>query len=179
MTKLQAIHILGTSGSWTSTLAKALEKQYDYKWIDIDHISWMPTDPPFQFDRPADQRTAMLAEAMDKHPRCAIAGDMRGWGDVFISRLDVVVWLQVPTEVRLERLRQRELRDFGARILSGGDMHQTFTDFITNSAQYNTGDTTYRTYAKQERWVRGLMCPVMRVNGTMPVEKILSLVCSQ
>jgi len=158
----QVIHIMGASGSGTSTLARALENTTGlYKWIDLDDISWMPTNPPYQFDRPANQRATLLGEALDQHPHCVMAGDMCSWGDLFIPQLDLVVWLQVPTDVRLERLKQREAQDFGVRILPGGDMHQNFINFLANSAQYDTGNTTYRTYTKQEQWVRGLSCPVM------------------
>ena len=41
------IHILGASGSGTSTLAKAISLRHGHRFLDTDDFYWKPTDPPF------------------------------------------------------------------------------------------------------------------------------------
>jgi len=44
-----------------------------------------------------------------------------GWGDVFIPKFDLVVFVDTPTDIRIERLQKREYERFGSRIREGGD----------------------------------------------------------
>ena len=171
------IHILGASGSGTTTLGRALEARFGYKQLDTDGYAWAPTDPPYQQLLPREERIAPMRAMMERHPRCVVSGSLCGWGDVFIPKFELVVWLQTPTEVRLERLRRREQRNFGARVLPGGDMYENHENFLAYAAQYDTGDERVRSFALHEKWVRGLGCPVMVLDGTRPVEELMALVC--
>ena len=59
-----------------------------------------------------------------------LSGSLCGWGDVAISLFELVVYLAIPHDIRMARLRQRELARFGARILSGGDMYEKSQRFL-------------------------------------------------
>ena len=172
----KVIHIMGASGAGTSTLGRALEARHGYKWMDTDGYFWAQTDPPYEQSLPREERLRLMRAAMDQHPRCVISGALCGWGDALIPRFDLVVWLQAPTEVRLERLRQREREAFGARVLPGGDMHENHEAFLLWAAGYDTGDESMRSFAQHEKWVRGLDCPVMILDGTKPVEELAALI---
>jgi len=177
MNKPQVIHIMGASGSGTSTLGRALEARHSYKWLDTDDFFWVSTNPPYTLKRPLDERIAMLTEIMNMHPRCVVSGSLSGWGDVFIPRFELVVWLQAPKDVRLKRLRQRELAEIGERILPGGDMHENHENFLIWAAAYDTSDAILRSFAQHKQWVRGLDCPVMILDGTKLVDELVALVC--
>jgi adenylate kinase family enzyme len=41
------IHILGASGSGTTTLGAALADRLGHPHVDADSLFWLPTDPPF------------------------------------------------------------------------------------------------------------------------------------
>jgi len=173
------IHIMGASGSGTSTLGRALEAQQGYKWLDMDDIFWLPTNPPYHHKRPKSERLPYLTKAMKHHPRCVLSGCLCGWGGGILPQFDLVVWLQVPTDVRVARLFRREAQEFGAQILPGGNMHDNFAEFLAYSARYDTGDTNMRSFALHEQWVRGLNCSVMVLDGTKPTDELMTLVCSQ
>ncbi len=87
-----------------------------------------------------------------------------------IPRFDLVVFLFVPTGLRLARLRQRELAQFGAEALEpGGKMHENCTAFLEWAADYDEGDLDMRSLALHEAWVAELPCPVERLEGEMTV----------
>ena len=99
---LDRVHILGASGSGTTTLGTALAERFGYAHLDTDDFYWEPTDPPFQRARERSRRQALLAAALDAQPRWVLSGSLRGWGDVFIPRFELVVFLLVPKRLRLE-----------------------------------------------------------------------------
>ena len=170
----QVIHITGASGSGTSTLGRAIAARHGYKWLDSDAFIWQPTDPPYTQLRPRELRAALLAEALAQHPRCVISGSLCGWGDAFLPRFERIIWLQAPTQLRLERLRKRELEEIGPWILPGGDMHKNHVEFLDWAGRYDTGDESMRSYAAHERWLRGAACPVLVLDGTKPVEELVN-----
>ena len=52
------IHILGASGTGTTTLASAIAAKHGHRHLDIDDFFWVPTDPPYREIRPRDQQLA-------------------------------------------------------------------------------------------------------------------------
>jgi adenylate kinase family enzyme len=50
------VHILGASGSGTTTLAQALAARLGCPHYDTDHYYWLPSDPPFQHIREREAR---------------------------------------------------------------------------------------------------------------------------
>ena len=168
------IHILGASGSGTSTLGRALSERFSYAWIDTDRIFWEPTDPPFQISRPPEVRARLLEDAMRASPRCVISGWLGGWGTAFLPRFDLIVWLRAPTALRIERLKAREAASFGARILPGGDMHENHQEFLDWAGRYDDGGMDIRSYARQKEWLEQATCPVMELDGGRALDALIA-----
>ena len=160
------VHIMGASGTGTSTLGKALSRRMGYAHIDTDDYYWEPTNPPFQEPRERARRQTLLAAALDAHSRWVLSGSLCGWGDIFIPRFDVVVFLVVPTEVRLARLEAREVLRYGADALApGGAMHETHVDFLNWAAAYDDGGENTRSLMRHEAWLAGVTCRYVRIEG--------------
>jgi cytidylate kinase len=68
------IHILGASGSGTTTLGSAIAQAYGHVHLDTDDYYWVPTDPPFQETREPSARLDTLGAALDAHPRWSSRG---------------------------------------------------------------------------------------------------------
>ena len=68
----------------------------------------------------------------------------------------------------MERVKNRSFQKFGDRILKGGDLYEQEERFfdLANSRPEN--------YA--EEWVQTLSCPMIRVDGTKPVEENLTFI---
>ena len=123
------IHVFGASGSGTSTLAKAICDRTGFHMIEVDSYFWLPTDPPFTIRRSSDESTALMQKDIDRFKNVVVAGSAAGWGDFLIPQLSLAIRLVTPTEIRIERIKQREFMRFGERIQPGGDMYEQHQKF--------------------------------------------------
>ena len=169
---MNIIHIVGASGAGTTTLGQALERENAYKWLDTDGFFWMPTDPPFVQSLPHEERVKLMTAAMRKNPKCVISGSLCGWGDVFIPKFDLVVFVDTPTDIRIKRLEKREAERFGERIRKGGDMYENHIEFTEWAKGYDTSDDG-RCRKVHEEWLKNIPCPVLRLDGTKSVGELL------
>ena len=90
--------------------------------------------------------------------------------NVFVPRFDLVVFLWLPADLRLARLRERERARYGDAVAPGGPRRATYEAFIAWAARYDDGDPVERSRAMHEQWLATLPCPVMRLDGAMPID---------
>jgi len=142
--------------------------------LDVDDYYWEPTYPPFQEARPRDERQYLMDREAREGDSWVLSGSLCGWGDFMIPRFQLVVFLQVATEVRLARLGAREAAEFGAEALApGGAMHENHREFLAWAASYDDGDSTMRSLTRHEAWLTWVGCPVVRFEGEMePAEQV-------
>jgi adenylate kinase family enzyme len=101
--------ITGASGSGTTTLGRALADILKVPFLDADDYYWLPTDPPYQQKRTASLRLSMLTKDLDCARNGAIvAGSVVNWGMELEDSFSLIVFLLVPAEARVDRLRKRE-----------------------------------------------------------------------
>ena len=103
----ERLYLTGASGSGVTTLGAVLAAQLESPQIDVDSLFWEATEPPFQTPRPLAQRRELLLDAVHGTERWILSGSLDGWGDVAIPRMQLVVFLAIPAEVRLARLHER------------------------------------------------------------------------
>lgn len=174
---MDRIHILGASGSGTTTLGAALAERLGAVHLDTDHYLWEPTDPPFQLTRAQEERCTLRAAALDAHPRWTLSGSLCCWGDMFIPRFELVIFLLVPTEIRLTRLRDRERQRYGIEALApGGAMQATHVAFLNGAAAYEEGDNAMRSRQHHEQWLARLPRPYLRLEGPLTTAEQLTRV---
>lgn len=169
------IHIFGASGSGTSTLAKAVSERTGFLWMDTDAYYWLPGDTPYTLKRPVPERIVLMQRDIDAADNVVLSGSLIGWGDVFIPQFTLVVRLSVPHDARMDRLRKREYERCGDRILPGGDMYEQSRAFLEWAAAYDA-NTVGRCQKYHDDWQRTLPCPLLELDGTLPVETLCSLV---
>jgi adenylate kinase family enzyme len=157
------VHFVGASGSGTTTLGRALAAKLGVPHHDTDYYFWLPSDPPFQHIRERAERQAMLGEALARTPGWVLSGSLCGWGDVFVPLFDLVVFLWIPPDVRLARLRARERARYGAAIEPGGVRYEASQKFLAWAAGYDEGlEVPERCRKLHEDWLAALPCPVVR-----------------
>ena len=106
-----------------------------------------------------------------------LSGSLCGWGDVFIPLFGLVVFLWVPPDVRLTRLRARERARYGDALAPGGPQHDRSEAFLAWAAAYDEGlEVPERCRRLHETWLAALPGPVLRIEGTATVEANLELV---
>jgi adenylate kinase family enzyme len=157
------VHVVGASGSGTTTLGRALAARLGCPPHDTDDFFWLPSVPKFQHIRERGERQAMLGAALARTPGWVLSGSLCGWGDQFIPLFHLVVFLWVPPEIRLPRLRAREVERYGAAIEPGGPLHERYVKFMEWAAGYDGGlDVPERCWRLHEEWLAALPCPVVR-----------------
>jgi uridine kinase len=162
------MHILvtGASGSGTTTLGRALAAERGMAFVDSDDLYWLPTTPPFTTKRDSQERCALLREKLSTPCGVVVAGSIMGWDEESEHDFSLIVFLQAPAEVRVERLRQRELKYFGL-------IDEVFLNW---AAQYDTGTTEGRNLARHQAWLETKRCPVLCLSGLLPVEELLQAI---
>lgn len=170
------IHILGASGSGTSTLGQHLSRRLDIPYFDSDDYYWKKTDPPFVEKNSIVDRHRILLPELKSRESWVLSGSMDSWSEPFVPLFSLVVFLYVPAEVRIERLHKREDQRHGARIRPGGDMHQAHVDFIAWANQYDQGILAGRNIERHKKWLAGLTCPVLEIDGLNPTKKMAETV---
>jgi adenylate kinase family enzyme len=169
------IHILGASGSGTSTLGAALARRLGVPHTDSDTLFWLPTDPPYTATRPPDERQSLLEQRLPVTGRWVFSGATK-WASSLEPYYDLVVFLRLDPAVRMERVRRREAERWGSRILPGGDMVATNTAFIAWAEAYDTAGSLRRGLVTHEAWLADQPAPVLRLDSIAPVSDLVTAV---
>jgi thymidylate kinase len=112
----------------------------------------------------------LLVNELDAHESWVLEGSLLKWGDALIPRFNLVVFLTVDPEVRMERLRQRERLRYGPRVEPGGDMVEQSAAFLRWAAAYDTAGLEQRSRVGHETWLAKIKVPVLRLDGAEPLE---------
>lgn len=177
--KTSRIHIMGASGTGAMTLGRALADALAIPHHDTDDYYWLPTAPPFQDKRPAADRERLMREMFLDLPGWVLSGSLDQWGHKIMPHFDLVVFLSVPMEIRLARLRERERRHFGEEAVApGGWRHPETEEFVEWASHYDDGTREGRRRARHEAWLATLPCPVLRLDGTVPVDESVAQICA-
>lgn len=155
------VHITGAAGSGTSTLGRSLAAQLGSEFVDADDFYWLSTDPPYSVKRARSERILLLANALERsEPAGAVlSGSVVGWGDEIVDTFDLIVFLVVPTDIRIERLRRREEAELGS----------VDEAFIGWAMGYDEGGLGMRSRALHESWLVSRAPRVLRIEGAVPL----------
>ncbi len=156
------IHVTGASGAGTTTLGRALATELSCAHFDSDDYFWMPTDPPYTKKRGAEERNGMLLADLTARDSWVESGSLNSWSEELNALIESVIFLWIPTEVRLARLRKREMRKLG----------RVDEEFMEWAAGYDRpGNRETRSRVLHEEWLAGLSCPVLRLTRDLTTEK--------
>ncbi|GAB3931705.1 AAA family ATPase [Larkinella terrae] len=174
------IHIMGASGAGSTTFGRQLAQKLAIPYFDSDDFFWIKTEPPYQNRRHPDERNRLCKAALAGHPDCILGGSVSNWGDGWENRFDLVVFLRIPPEIRIERLRKREFERFGDVILTDGERRKTYEEFIEWAAGYDNDTAQGRTLSSHLNWLRKVTCPVLTIEGdttvTERMERVLEVI---
>ncbi|MDX8047184.1 AAA family ATPase [Gracilibacillus sp. S3-1-1] len=162
------IHILGASGSGTSTLGEALSDVLPHTKLDSDDYLW---ETKYTELRSAPERRSMLKQDVTSHKNWILSGAICGWGDSFKDYFDLVIFLEIPKDIRLQRLKDREFERYGKEVLAGGSRYEESQTFLEWAALYDTAGMEVRSKVLHEYWMKELSCPILRIVGDCSVEE--------
>ncbi len=173
------IAIVGLNGSGKSTLAHAFARTYGYLEMDVEDYYFphqsesrrmlldglspdIPPDAvPFALSKSREEVEKTILAHMCAHPKFVLSGVHLHWSTEILCRIRLVCRVHTPKEVRLCRIRDRDIRRFGERVLPGGDMYHRQCAFYEMAAGRDEDmvDDSIGGY------------PVLELDGTMPVEE--------
>ena len=162
--------ICGMNGSGKSTLGRALAEHLGWRFIDNEDLYFPKADPdhPFAIQRTREEVERILLTEVRRDERFVFAAVRGNYGAAVLQYYHAAVLVEVPREIRLQRVKVRSYARFGARMLPGGDLYESEQRF------YDLVAARSEDYAS--RWLDGMDIPVLRVDGTRPVTETVPLI---
>jgi adenylate kinase family enzyme len=172
------IHVVGASGSGTTTLGRALGSRLGIKHFDTDDYFWIKTTAvPYTVKRDVQERVELLRTDLVNESEWVLSGSVCDWGDFAIPLFNLVVFLWIPAELRMKRLLKREVARYGTEALSpGGWFHQHHLEFMAYAASYDSGGIDIRSRLLHDTWLAKLTCPVLRIEEALSLEVLVDRV---
>lgn len=158
------ILLCGLNGAGKSTIGRALAQSLRYHFIDHEDLFF--PDGDYAAPRSLEEACRLLMQRVAAHPNFVLSCVKGNFGDALLPQLRLAVLVEAPRALRLQRVRQRSLGKFGDRMLPGGDLHAQETAFLQQ--------VIARPEDYVEAWARTLPCPLLRVDGTRPVEETVA-----
>ena len=158
---MNVILICGLNGSGKTTLGRELSKVLGYCFLNDEDYYFLESDMTFTKSRSDEEARRFVLSYLQKNKNCVIVSSRGDLGVEINSMYDFVVYLSVPLETRLERIKKRDFDKYGERVLAGGDMYEQqkkFYEFVAT-----------RTTAKVEKWLETLSCQVIKLDGTKEI----------
>ena len=173
------VHILGASGSGTTTLGAALGARLGWRHVDSDDLFWVKTQPPFTTQRAREARLGGVLPWMRAERNWVFSGSAVGWAGPLEPLYDLVVYLRLDQALRMARLRAREVARYGARIDPGGDMAVASAAFMAWAEAYDTAGPGQRSAALHALWLAERACRVVRLDSAAPLADLVARVVSE
>jgi adenylate kinase family enzyme len=167
------IHITGASGSGTTSLGRVLAEEIGVLHLEADDFFWLRTEPPYTTSRNRDERIDLLLKSARPELSWILSGSALTWGAKIEPLLDLIVFLRLDPQLRVHRLRQREMARYGARIQPGGDLVAMHKDFMDWAARYDTAGPEQRSLIAHEQWLATQACPVLRFDSSRPIADLV------
>ena len=159
------IFIFGGSGSGTTSITKAACDELGYSHFDSDNYLWLPTDEPYTVVRSADEYIDLMGKDLNNNEKWILSGHVsHGLGNVYLPLYELVVFIHVPHDIRMERIKKREYERYGEEIFLGGNRHELSKEFFSYCAEYETG-TGRRSLKEHEKWLKSIKCPILRITN--------------
>ena len=170
------ILISGAPGAGKTTIGKELARKLNYKHIEIDDYNWrLDAEVPYTIARPIEESHEHLLNDIVKSPQLVVSGSMWIGRERFTPFFDLAIFINAPAEIRVDRLRSRQLSLHKERVLEGGDMYEGNNRFLESAASY---DMNYRK-TQHDLWKSEMSCPVIYADGTESISDIVEWMTKQ
>jgi thymidylate kinase len=98
----------------------------------------------------------------------SVKGD---YGDAIYPFFQYIVLIDVPKDIRFQRVKNRSYQKFGDRMLPGGDLYEQEKCFF-KFVESRSGNTV-------KEWLNTINYPIIQVDGTKPVEENITYIIEQ
>lgn len=167
------IIVCGLNGSGKSTLGKALAKKLQYHFLDSEDLFFAKSDSPYIYasSRTHKEAEQLLWNEIRTHENFVFATVKGDYGEQFYPYFQYAVLIDVPKSIRMQRVKTRSFQKFGKRMQSGGDLYEKEKRFFAFVES--------RPESIVEDWLEHVKCPILRVDGTSPIEQNVDYILGQ
>lgn len=171
------IHIFGASGSGVTTTGEALAEKLNVTYFDSDAYFWESTEPPFTIRRDPDERNSKIKSELDNLDNWILGGSIFQWGENIFPDFDLVIYLWIPSEIRIERLKKREFERYGNIIHTDPERIKQYENFMIWASDYdaNTGIAS-RNFEAHQNWLERIKFPVLKISGDLTLTQRIELI---
>lgn len=167
------IIVCGLNGAGKSTLGKALAEKLNYYFIDNEDLYFPKTDPNYIYASPRSREEVekLLFREIKAHKNFIFTSVKGDYGENIVSFFHYAILIDVPKNIRLQRVKNRSFQKFGNRMLPGGDLYEQeewFFDFVKSRAENTV-----------EEWIKDINIPIIRIDGTKPIEENINIIIEQ
>ena len=164
------IQIIGGSGTGKSTLGKYISEKEKIKWIDTDNYLWK--DHSFTETFSIKERKEMYQKDIETHREYIASGSIFSWCPTGFNNRDLLVFLFLNEENRMNRLYMRE-NERNSQFWQNENGEDT-NDFLEWCRTYLTAKDknkmfTYADYAYQMKISKS---PTLKLDGSLPLEEL-------
>lgn len=159
------ILLCGLNGAGKSTIGRILAERMSWQFIDNEDLYFPKEDASYLFSNPRSKEEVipLLEEKIEEDDRFVFAAVKGDYGEKLLTKLDYVVLIEVPKETRMERVKMRSAQKFGDRIQEHGDLADK------ENAWFSVVNSRPENFVTE--WLERVPCPVIRIDGTAPVEE--------
>lgn len=159
------ILLCGLNGAGKSTIGRILAERMSWQFIDNEDLYFPKEDASYLFSNPRSKEEVihLLEEKIEEDDRFVFAAVKGDYGEKLLTKLDYVVLIEVPKETRMERVKMRSVQKFGDRIQEKGDLADK------ENAWFSVVKSRPENFVTE--WLERVPCPVLRIDGTAPVEE--------
>ncbi len=168
------ILVCGLNGAGKSTMAKALAHEIGYRFVDMEDVYYSKEDnPDYPYEKPRsyEKSVALLLDIFEKENNVVLASVTGNFGKEVMEQINCAVYIEVPKDIRIKRVYERSYERFGEKIREGREYYKqvkAFHEFVLS-----------RDENLVENWLSTLSCPVLKVDGTLPVQENVKLLAEK
>ncbi|MBE6632509.1 MAG: hypothetical protein E7623_07410 [Ruminococcaceae bacterium] len=166
------ILLCGGNGAGKSTLGRMLSKKSGYRFMDIEEYYFPSPSNDYAYAQPRtkDEVTTDLLRDMQAYDNIIFSAVKGSYGKDVESLIDHAIYIDVPKEVRIKRVKQRSYDQFGERMLPGGDLHMREANFF-KLVESRCDEDIFE-------WLEKTGIPFSIVDGTLKTEELADLIYS-
>jgi 8-oxo-dGTP pyrophosphatase MutT (NUDIX family)/thymidylate kinase len=162
MSKPHGILIFGANGSGKTTLGRELARVLNFKYIDHEDYAFEQSEIPYAKPRTHEKCVELMLADIEKSRGFVLSAVTGDFGTEIEILYDLALYIEAPPELRLERVKQRNIERFGDRVRKCGDMYERqkgFEEFVAS-----------RPLSRIEQYADNLKCSIICVDGTADYE---------
>ncbi|WP_027062993.1 AAA family ATPase [Mesoplasma seiffertii] len=166
------IQIIGASATGKTTLAEYIANKHNIKWIDTDSYYWKAgTNQTIR--NTVAEKIALYHQDIDNLEDYVVAGSTYSWYKEGFADVDLLVFLYLDENTRMQRLIERELARHGKAGLACDENGNCTNDFIEWCRKYytNLDPNEGGTYLAHTNEINSKQVPVLKLDASLSTEE--------